>query len=171
MAKRLTQEEFLKQAKETNPQFDYSETVFKNTRTKVKVKCEKGHEFETLPKPLQKTNGRTCPICNKRSQTSSYSDEPTELYFLQIRTDDPEFKYVYKVGITKETVQERFTAEDMTRIKILRQFKFQTGKPAHDFEKEIHKALSEYKYGRSKPLSYGNTELFSENPVELLGLG
>ena len=64
--RRLTQEEFIKRCIEKfgNDTFDFSETVYVNNRTKVKVKCKKcGYIWYVRPDHLLKAKG--CPICRK----------------------------------------------------------------------------------------------------------
>ncbi len=62
--KLLTTEEFIKKAREVHGDtYDYSNVVYKNTRTKVKIKCKTHGEWEQTPQ--DHIQGRGCPHCGK----------------------------------------------------------------------------------------------------------
>lgn len=58
-----TTETFIKKAKEIHDnKFDYSETIYINMRTKIKIKCKKcGKVFQQTP--YWHLNSKNCPIC------------------------------------------------------------------------------------------------------------
>ena len=60
--KNKTTEEFLEQAKSVHgDKYDYSETVYTNAKTKVKIKCKVHGDF--YMKPNNHLHGEGCPIC------------------------------------------------------------------------------------------------------------
>lgn len=60
--KRLTNEQFIKEAKKINSQYDYSLVDYKNSRTKVKIICPEHGSFFARPGDfLRDKNG--CPSC------------------------------------------------------------------------------------------------------------
>lgn len=60
---KLTTEEFVRRAKKIhNNEYDYSEVVYINSKTKIKIKCKKCNRwFKQLP--LVHLNGSGCPFC------------------------------------------------------------------------------------------------------------
>ena len=69
--KKLTQNEFIERMKIINPNLDLGESIFINTKIKVKVKCKEcGTIFETLPNSL--LNGHGCPKCSKYKTGEKY---------------------------------------------------------------------------------------------------
>lgn len=61
MAQRLTQEEAINQLKSLHNDLDFSNSVYVNDRTKIKVICPKHGLFETRPNDLKNNHG--CPFC------------------------------------------------------------------------------------------------------------
>ena len=70
MAKKLTQEEFIKRAKTTHGLiYDYSKVVYTNTTTKVTLTCKVHGDFLQIPKSHMKGHG--CHQCKKDKQCLS----------------------------------------------------------------------------------------------------
>lgn len=62
MRKQTLEEFILKfKTKFPNKKYDFSNSIYINTHTKMKVKCEYGHSFEIRPCDL--LNGYGCPVC------------------------------------------------------------------------------------------------------------
>lgn len=59
--KKLTTEEFVERCKKKNPQYNYSDTKYKNASTKVNLVCKKHGIFWKIPSHIQ--NGSGCPKC------------------------------------------------------------------------------------------------------------
>jgi len=59
--RRLTQEQFLEKAKKQHPEFDYSISIYKNRRTKIKFVCDKHGLQECYPDRIH------CKYCGKLS--------------------------------------------------------------------------------------------------------
>ena len=74
MIKKLTQEEFINRCKEKHSDdlIDYSETVYKDNRTKVFFICKKcGNKFYQSPSNF--LNGKGCPLCSRKQQWKNKS--------------------------------------------------------------------------------------------------
>ncbi|QZI89424.1 hypothetical protein SIPHO063v1_p0066 [Vibrio phage PS10B.1] len=72
---RLTTEEFIKKARDIHGvTYDYSNTEYKNARTRITVVCKRHGVFSILPsKHLQ---GNRCPVCSdKRLSSSEFTDK------------------------------------------------------------------------------------------------
>ena len=61
--KKITNDEFIKRAKDIHNQYDYSLVDYKNMHTKVIIICKKHGEFKQTPHNHLKLAG--CPKCNK----------------------------------------------------------------------------------------------------------
>ena len=61
--KKLTLEEFILKFEEKfpNKKYDFGDSIYVNSHTKMKVRCEYGHSFEIRPCDL--LNGYGCPFC------------------------------------------------------------------------------------------------------------
>lgn len=83
MPKRFTQEEFIKRAAEIHgDKYDYSEAVYVNSNTKVKITCKEcGETFNALPNNL--LHGHGCPGCYRLKQKKPRIT--AEEYFKRVR--------------------------------------------------------------------------------------
>lgn len=77
---KLTQEQFIDKSKEVHgDKYDYTDLVYTNMQTKVKIKCPIHGEFEQLPSLHLKGNG--CPKCAGRcSSTEDYINKAKEIH-------------------------------------------------------------------------------------------
>ena len=62
MSKQKTQFQFIKEAKNKHPEYDYSRAIYENTKTKVLIICKKHGEFFISPHSL--LSGSGCPKCS-----------------------------------------------------------------------------------------------------------
>ena len=143
-----------------NNTYDYSKLSYIDMHTKVKIICNVHGEFEQLPRAHIANQG--CPSCAK---TGFDKNKPAILYYLKITTEDNNI--LYKIGITNRTVNERFRLEDLKKIEIIKQEKFENGEDAWNKEKNILEEFKEFKYKGADVLDSGNTELFT---VDVLAL-
>lgn len=67
--KRLTQEEFLKRAKELHPEYSYEKTLYKNNKTKVIITCPIHGDFEARPDSF--LNGAGCAKCTGKNKSNN----------------------------------------------------------------------------------------------------
>ncbi len=119
--------EWLEKAKAVHGnKFDYSQVVYKDQRTHVLIGCQI-HGLRSQTPSTHLTSG--CRLCADEDLKGLYSERyfeqhPNEklmagmLYYVRFRCDDEEF---YKVGITKNTVKDRFSAipKDIVSLEIL----------------------------------------------------
>src|SRR5690606_32832748 len=69
MAIRLTTAQFIEKAKLVhNDKFNYSLVEYKNSRTKIRIVCKNGHQFDQTPNDHLK--GKGCAKCAGRSKTA-----------------------------------------------------------------------------------------------------
>lgn len=60
--RKLTTDEWIKRAKQTHGnRYDYSDTVYVNMRTMIKIRCKIHGVFEQ--RPFDHVNGHGCPLC------------------------------------------------------------------------------------------------------------
>ncbi len=104
--------------------------------------------------------GRGCRNC---STGSFRPKDPAILYYiLDIITD------LYKIGITNQTVKERFGTKKMKEIKILGTWSFKVGKNAYNTEQALHKHFKEFQViNENFTVVGGKTEFFK---VDILNL-
>ena len=94
-----TQEEFIEQARQVHPEYDYSKVNYVNATSKVIIICPKHGEF--LMRPNHFLNGSGCPKCGRESasnKTSSNTDEFIE----KAKHLHPEYDYT-KVNYVNAT--------------------------------------------------------------------
>lgn len=133
--------------------YDYSLVEYKNSDTKVKIILPSGEVAEQLPSHhLQGFRPSTEPRGLDYSRAGI-------LYYLKVTTSD---LVLYKIGITTETVQERFNVNDLKCIELLYQKSYKTVKQAFIVEQKILKQYKDFQY-KGNPIlrSNGNTELFT----------
>ncbi|AUR82720.1 hypothetical protein NVP1271B_22 [Vibrio phage 1.271.B._10N.286.54.B4] len=101
MPKRLTPEEFVKKARDVHgTTYDYSNTEYKNARTRITVVCKRHGNFSILPsKHLQ---GNKCPVCSdKRLSSSEFTGKAHRVHGFKYQF--PKMKYIgthVKITIT-----------------------------------------------------------------------
>jgi hypothetical protein len=134
---------------------------FISSHTKVRFQCSEGHTWEAKPNNI--LNGRGCPGC---AETGFDPSEPGILYYIAVTTDDGDTRY--KIGITNLSVEKRFPAADLARIRIVKIWRFAVGGVAKERESEIlYQYQGDKYYGPDILVSAGNTELFTH---DILGL-
>lgn len=91
---KLSNEEFIRKAVAVHGnKYDYSLVVYKNDRTRVKIKCKK-HKEIFLQSPHKHLSGQSCPKCamEKQSADRMYSKEE---YILSCKKAHPANAYDY----------------------------------------------------------------------------
>lgn len=157
----LTTEEFIERAKQVHKnKYDYSKSKYMLNDIKVEIVCPKhGSFWQSAHAHL---NGSGCSGCN---QSGFNTSKPGILYYLKITTDDNQ--ELYKIGITNRSVNERFRLQDLQKIEIVKQRRYENGQDAYDKEQEILKKYKRYKYNGPDVLESGNTELFTVDIREI----
>lgn len=153
---KLTTEEFVFRSKELHgDMYNYSDTFYTDSRSKVAISCPFHGEF--LVTPNNHLRGRACPSC----ATSGFDkSKPAILYYLSINNGQ-----AYKIGITNRTVELRFSVSELASIKKLFELSL-TGVEAYSIEQSIIAKFKPYLYTGPPILESGNTELFSTNILE-----
>lgn len=137
--------------------YDYSKVDFKVVHDHVVIGCNTCKK-EFSQQVYVHMQGHGCPNCSK---SGFKPDSPAILYYLSIDNGR-----AYKIGITNNTVEERFTASDLSRIQVLSITKYSVGRDAYNYEQAILNRFKEYKYKGVPLLSSGNTELFTKDVLE-----
>jgi len=152
-----TTEGFIKKANLAHEnKYDYSLVNYTHSKTKVDIICSIHGVFKQ--KPYIHVQGTGCPSC---AEYGFNPDKPAYLYYLKVTTDDNQV--LYKIGITNRTVNERFNLDELNRIEIIKQQRYEKGKDAYEKEQSIIKACKDHCYKGPPVLHNGNTELFTKD--------
>ena len=140
--------------------YDYSlvPNIFK-TKKVIPIICREHGIFYQLPK--QHKIGQGCPSCSK---TGFNVDAPAMLYYLKVNNHG---QILYKIGITNLDVNQRYPSKDLKKITILLEQMFENGKSALRMEQKILNKYKVFKYIGEPVLKRGNTELFTEDVLNL----
>ena len=140
--------------------YNYSKAVYINHYSKIVITCPIHGDFEQTA--YRHLSGCGCPSC---AVSGFQPNKPAYLYYLKITTDTNQV--LYKIGITNRTVNERFNLTDLSKIEIVKQKLYDNGQDALDWETKLKRMYKEYQYKGPDILSSGNTELFTEDIIEL----
>lgn len=146
-----------------NDKYDYSLVNYTTSKEQIRIVCPMHGEFKQ--RASDHLAGASCPSCAK------YGFQPNKsaiLYYLKITTEDN--RILYKIGITNRTVNERFNLTDLNKIEIVKQKLYENGKDALDWETKLKRMYKEYQYKGPDILSSGNTELFTEDIMNLYSI-
>jgi hypothetical protein len=159
----LTTEDFVREARGVHgDRYDYSRVEYKSAHEKVEIGCTDHGLFWQSPANHTK-NKAGCPGC---AESGFDPSERGILYYIAVTTDDGGLRY--KIGITNLTVEKRFPAADLARIRIVKTWQFAVGRAAAEREAEILSQFSGARYfGPELLVGAGNTELFTH---DVLGL-
>lgn len=139
--------------------YDYNKSIYTGITSHMKIECPEHGEFSQVVSDHLK--GRGCPSCAISGFKTAL---PGLLYYLKIDTGS---EILYKVGITNNSIDKRFTVRDRSLITILHQVWYRNGQEAYNEEQRILKQYKEFKYIGADVLSSGNTELFTTNVLSL----
>lgn len=151
-------EKFVKLANLTHAnKYDYSESVYVNSQTKLTIKCPVHGTFKQ--KPNSHIAGRGCSKCAEIIKRKRYHNEPTLLYLLYFP-----FLQMYKLGITlqRRGVEKRYEIETQSYI-VCDTILYNEGKEAYEEEQRLLEKHNAVRYTGPKLLRNGNTELFFIN--------
>jgi hypothetical protein len=132
---------------------------YKNSETKLDVECDQGHPYSAKWGHFQQ--GCRCPGCS----VSGYKpNKPGRLYY--VRFDFPDGISLCKIGITNNTIKQRFANETTPYVILLDAFHEDGGIPLQK-EKRILARHAKYKYTGPSLLVSGNTECFTRDILKL----
>ena len=141
--------------------YDCSQVEYVNNGTAVTIICPDHGPFPQGPSDhIDRKSG--CRDCADYGVNPS---EPGLLYYLAITTNDADTRY--KIGITNNTVAERFRGPDLARIRVVKTWRYAIGRSAAEREAEIKSQYAGDRYYGPNILRDGNTELFIH---DILGL-
>lgn len=157
----LTTESFIERSIAVHgDRYDYSATNYVNAHTVVVISCPDHGQFKQTPS--NNLSGKGCPDC---AETGFNPNDRATLYYLAITTNDGDTRY--KIGITNKSVEERFRAPDLARIRIVKIWNYAIGRVAAEREAEILRLYAGERYYGPDILKSGNSELFTS---DVLGL-
>lgn len=149
----------IKQFKKTHgDKFDYSLVDYVNSETPVKIICSVHGIFKQ--RVTHHRRGVSCPSC---SPCGFRPKDKAILYYVKINAFD---KVAYKIGITNNSVEQRFRG-DIKKVTILKTWSFESGRKCFEREQEILKRFKFAKYTGIDLLISGNTELFDRDVFAL----
>lgn len=133
-----------------------------NSYTRLRHQCSENHIWEALPDTMLK--GGRCPVC--RPYKGFDSTKPGILYYIKIVKANLVY---YKIGITNNTISQRFKEEpNSVIIKVIKETYYDSGAEARKEETRLLRKFKSYRQNIPELLvSGGNTELFE---FDILGL-
>jgi hypothetical protein len=159
LARNSTIEEFIEKAVVVHGnKYSYENVKYVTAKTEVMITCKIHGDFPQIP--TNHLSGNGCSACGNYGFDKTL---PATLYYLKVRRDNA---IAYKIGITNRSIKERFYSE-MDQITVLYAEQFEHGIDAYKKEQQILAQYAEHKYVGSPILSSGNTELFSEDVLDL----
>ena len=157
-------EDFINEAKEVHgDKYDYSKSVYTRSHDKLKITCRTHGPFWQSAVNHTRGNKAGCPGC---AIFGFDQTKPGMMYYLAVKTDDEQT--LYKIRITNYSVEKRFPALDLSRIRIVKIWEYAEGKEAADRENTILHQFAHFKYnGPDVLMGSGNTELFTRDVLNL----
>ena len=124
-----------------------------NAITKIRHECLNGHIWQVTPNHI--LTGYGCPECAKQRFNIN---KPAILYYIKITKDNLCY---FKIGITNQTIRDRFSKDRDKLIEILDIEEFEQGRLAYKKEQQLLLKYSSLRVHVPDFLnSRGNTELF-----------
>lgn len=134
---------------------------YKGNGTPIKHKCLKcNHIWKIRPSNITNMD-QGCPEC---SITGFKTNKPGIFYYIKLSSKTETY---YKVGITNNSIRQRFAAEADKTIKILVETYFDSGQDAYNLEQQILKEFENQRVNGNGFLKQGNTELFLEDILQM----
>jgi len=117
--------------------------------------------YETMIYHYQNEKEDICSHMIKKSSGYDYNS-PAILYYLSLENGR-----AYKIGITNRTVEQRYSSEELSKIKVLMTVQYQCGIDAQKAEQQILKDFKFAKWDGEKILKDGNTEIFKYDVLDM----
>jgi len=146
--------------------YDYSDTIYVNSRTKLDIVCKTHGVFNQYPQNHIAGNG--CPKCafeEFKNNASGYlrsgyikiaNGRKAIIYLIRCKDENEEF---YKIGKTVHKVSKRFIKSNLPYMfEEITTYKEEAGY-IFDLEIKLHKKYKEYSYKPSKTFG-GHTECY-----------
>jgi hypothetical protein len=143
--------------------YDYSRVVMGvNNKAKIEIMCPTHGGF--LQQALSHSQGQGCPKCALEIARQHWAERAAgrlgTLYFIRIFTENEEF---YKVGITLDSVEQRYRAKRSLgsyRFEVLAIYKSRNAVAVWEWEQSILETFAHLSY-RPRHIFIGHTECFS----------
>lgn len=134
---------------------------YKGNGIPIKHQCLKcDHVWKIRPSNITNMN-QGCPEC---STTGFKINKSGIFYYIKISSETETY---YKVGITNNSIKQRFVAEKDKHIEILAEVYFDKGQDAYNLEQQILKEFDGERVNGNKFLKQGNTELFLRDILQM----
>ena len=157
---RSSTEKFIEKAiKLYGTAYDYSVTKYTTAIAPIDVLCNNCSKVFTTTANKHLCGSGCTYCCNGGGFDNS---KPGVLYYLSINNGE-----AYKIGITNKSVQQRFRAADLEKIKVVKTWDFALGLDARKAERYYLQTYKDKKYNGIPLLTTGNTELFYEDVLDL----
>ena len=98
--------------------------------------------------------------CSKCAKSGFNKSKPGMLYYFKVQYSK---HTAWKVGITNNSLKDRYTKAERNRISDIISVWYESGEDCYNEEQRILKQYKQYKYTGVPLLTTGNTELFNEN--------
>lgn len=143
--------------------YDYSLVKYIDGKTKVDIICAIHGIFPA--RPDHHKNGVGCKKCNHNPihNRTYYKGKKTTLYYIKVDN-------LYKIGVTIHSVKTRYSNDKLTTIQVIKEWIFEDGADAFDYEQTILNTNKRLRYNGPKILTSGNSELFNQNILEDINL-
>ena len=149
-----TTEKFIEDARLVHgDKYSYSNSEYIGALNNIDIICHEHGSFSQIAS--NHLAGSGCPQC---SVTGFDIKKSGILYYIEITNEDNKY---YKIGITNLTVQQRFSAAERSKIKVISITEYAEGRDAYNEEQKLLKQYKEYKYVGPDILKSGNTEIFT----------
>lgn len=151
----LTTSKFIKKASIVHKgKYLYFNTNYVRHDNTVSITCPIHGDFEQ--EAHNHLRGHGCSLCSTRGFKKHL---PAILYYFKIVNNNEEY---FKVGITNNTLTDRYTKEELDNCEILYEEPFNLGIGAYILEQLIINSSKQYRANLSL-LKNGNTEIFTNN--------
>jgi hypothetical protein len=136
------------------------DNTYKGALTPMTVRCSKGHvtTAKTLGSFLNSPSN--CGIC---CPGGFDNNKPGTLYYIKFYQNE---KIYYKIGITNNTVSQRFKTERVP-FEVISEKQYLFGYMAKEEERRILEKYDKFRYKGEPFLISGNTELFTLDVLKL----
>ena len=146
-------------SKEQKENYIYYPETFINSNSNMKVTHKEcGHTYYQRPNHITLRN-TGCPYC---CESGFKKDKDSILYYLKVKHNN---HYFYKIGITNNTVKDRYFNRDLEKVKDYVTFPM-IGQKAWDWEKAIITKYKDELYQGNEIIldsAKGNKELFNKD--------
>lgn len=142
-----------------NNKYDYSKFVYTKAHLKATITCPIHGDF--IKGINAHMMGQGCPECVHKGYHDEkfYRGKPTILYYIRL------FNGLYKIGITSESINKRYSGEFTIDFEVLSQWVYPNGADAFQVEQAILRATHAEKYTGPRVFQKGGNSELRTNDV------